>query len=47
MVEMDAMHQYLVPVSRSRVGLLKSRVAAITGAASESSPRRRHHIASQ
>jgi NO-binding membrane sensor protein with MHYT domain len=47
MVEMDAVHHYLVPVSRSRVGLLKSRVAAITGAVSESSPRRRHHIASQ
>jgi NO-binding membrane sensor protein with MHYT domain len=47
MVEMDAAHHYLVPVSRSRIGWLKSRVAAITGAASESSPRRRHHIASQ
>lgn len=46
MVEMDAVHRYLVPVSRSRVGWLKSRVAAITGA-SGSSPRRRHHFASQ
>jgi NO-binding membrane sensor protein with MHYT domain/DNA-binding LytR/AlgR family response regulator len=47
MVEMDAPHHYLVPVSRSRVGLLKSRVAAVTGAASGSGPRRRHHFASQ
>jgi diguanylate cyclase len=47
MVELDAMHHYLVPVSRSRVGWLKSRVAAITGAASASGPRRRHHLASQ
>jgi NO-binding membrane sensor protein with MHYT domain len=47
MVEMDAVHHYLVPVSRSRVGWLKSRVAAITGATSGSSPRRRHHFASR
>jgi NO-binding membrane sensor protein with MHYT domain len=47
MVEMDAVHHYLVPVSRSRVGWLKSRVAAITGAGSASGPRRRHHLASQ
>jgi NO-binding membrane sensor protein with MHYT domain len=47
MVELDAMHHYLVPVSRSRVGWLKSRVAAITGAASGGGPRRRHHLASQ
>jgi NO-binding membrane sensor protein with MHYT domain len=47
MVEMDAAQHYLVPVSRSRVGWLKSRVAAITGAASGSGPRRRHHFASQ
>ena len=31
MVEMDAAHDYAVPVSRSRVGWLKSRVAALTG----------------
>jgi diguanylate cyclase len=47
MVEMDAAHHYLVPVSRSRIGWLKSRVTAMTGAASGSGPRRRHRIASQ
>jgi hypothetical protein len=47
MVEMDTVHHYLVPVSRSRIGWLKSRVAAITGAASGSGPRRRHDFASQ
>jgi diguanylate cyclase len=47
MVEMDAAQHYLVPVSRSRVGWLKSRVAAIRGTASGSGPRRRHHFASQ
>ena len=41
MIEMDADH-YTVPVSRSRIGALKSRVAALNG------PRRRHHhIAAQ
>jgi NO-binding membrane sensor protein with MHYT domain len=34
MVELDAVNHYAVPVSRSRIGSLKSRVAAITGAAS-------------
>jgi hypothetical protein len=38
---------YAVPVSRSRVGWVKSRVAAMTGAESGSGPRRRHHFASQ
>jgi diguanylate cyclase len=47
MVEMDAVQHYLVPVSRSRVGWLKSRVAAITGAASGNGARRRHHFAPQ
>jgi diguanylate cyclase len=47
MVEMDAAQHYLVPVSRSRVGWLKSRVDAITGAASGSGTRRRHNFASQ
>jgi hypothetical protein len=42
MVEMDAVHHYLVPVSRSRIGWLKSRVAAITGTAPANGPRRRH-----
>jgi NO-binding membrane sensor protein with MHYT domain len=46
MVEMDATHHYLVPVSRSRIGWLKSRVAAITGTAPGNGPRR-HHFASQ
>ena len=31
MVEMDAGQDYAVPVSRSRIGWLKSRVAALTG----------------
>jgi NO-binding membrane sensor protein with MHYT domain len=47
MVEMDAAQRYLVPISRSRVGWLKSRVAEITGAAPGSGPRRRQHFASQ
>jgi NO-binding membrane sensor protein with MHYT domain len=47
MVQMDAVQHYLVPVSRSRVGWLRSRVAAITGAASGNGARRRHHFASQ
>ena len=41
LIEMDADH-YTVPVSRSRIGALRSRVAALNG------PRRRHHhIAAQ
>jgi DNA-binding LytR/AlgR family response regulator len=44
MVELDAEHHYMVPVSRSRVGQLKSRVAAITGG--DAGSRRRHHFAS-
>jgi diguanylate cyclase len=43
MVELDSVHHYMVPVSRSRVGQLKSRVAAITGG---DDLRRRHHFAS-
>ena len=31
LVEMAAMHHYLVPVSRSRIGSLKSRVATLNG----------------
>jgi NO-binding membrane sensor protein with MHYT domain len=46
MVEMDATHDYAVPVSRSRIGWLKSRVAALTGA-DPTSPRRRPHFAAQ
>ena len=44
MVELDAEHHYMVPVSRSRVGQLKSRVAAMTGA--DLGNGRRHHFAS-
>ena len=44
MVELDAEHHYVVPVSRSRIGQLKSRVAAVTG--EMPAPRRRHHVAS-
>jgi DNA-binding LytR/AlgR family response regulator len=47
MVEMDATHHYPVPVSRSRVGWLRSRVAAINGAEVAAGLRRRHHLASQ
>jgi NO-binding membrane sensor protein with MHYT domain len=46
-VEMDAAQHYPVPVSRSRVGWLRSRVAAINGAESGVGLRRRHHFASQ
>jgi len=45
LVEMQAAEHYAVPVSRSRVGSLKSRVAAITGA--ELGQRRRQQAASQ
>ncbi len=47
MVEMLGGQPYSVPVSRSRVGWLKSRVAAITGTQSGGGLRRRHHFASQ
>ncbi|HTV38110.1 MAG TPA: MHYT domain-containing protein [Xanthobacteraceae bacterium] len=47
MVEMDAAHDYAVPVSRSRVGWLKTRVAAVMGAESDTVQRRRHHLAPQ
>jgi diguanylate cyclase len=46
LVEMDAPHDYTVPVSRSRIGWLKSRVAAINGNEIAAAPRRRHHFAS-
>ncbi len=45
MVEMAA--DYAVPVSRSRIGWLKSRVAALTGDDPAIVLRRRHHFASQ
>ncbi len=47
LVEMAGAHPYLVPVSRSRIGSLKSRVAALTGAGPEFFLRRRHRFASQ
>jgi diguanylate cyclase len=47
LVEMAAMHHYAVPVSRSRIGSLKSRVAALTGVEAASALRRRHRFASQ
>jgi DNA-binding LytR/AlgR family response regulator len=42
LVEMAAPHHYLVPVSRSRIGSLKSRVATLNGADPAFAPRRRH-----
>ena len=45
MVELDAEHHYVVPVSRSRIGQLKSRVAALLGGQPASALRRRHHLA--
>lgn len=47
MVEMDAAHNYAVPVSRNRVGWLKTRVAAVMGAEPGIAQRRRHHLAPQ
>src|SRR6202166_3677080 len=47
MVEMDARQDYAVPVSRSRIGWLKSRVAALTGDDSGAGLRRRHHFAAR
>jgi NO-binding membrane sensor protein with MHYT domain len=45
MVEMDAGQDYAVPISRSRIGWLKSRVAALTG--DDPGLRRRHHFAAR
>ena len=47
LVEMAASHHYVVPVSRSRIGSLKSRVAALTGIDPAVALRRRHRFASQ
>jgi len=47
MVEMDAGRDYAVPVSRSRIGRLKSRVAALTGDDPDAGLRRRHHFAAR
>jgi diguanylate cyclase len=47
LVEMDAGRDYVVPVSRSRIGWLKNRIAALTGDDPGAALRRRHHFASQ
>ncbi len=47
MVEMASPHHYLVPVSRSRIGSLKSRVAILNGAAPAPVLRRRSGFAAQ
>jgi diguanylate cyclase len=47
LVELDAAQAYAVPVSRSRIGSLKSRVAALTGSDPATAMRRRHHFAPQ
>jgi diguanylate cyclase len=47
MVEMAAMHDYAVPVSRSRIGWLKTRVAALTGSDPAAALHRRHYFAPQ
>jgi NO-binding membrane sensor protein with MHYT domain len=41
MVKLDAAHQYVVPVSRGRLGTLRSRIATINGSESASTLRRR------
>ncbi len=47
MVELSGLRHYTVPVSRSRIGSLKSRIAALTGADPAFSLRRRHRFAAQ
>jgi NO-binding membrane sensor protein with MHYT domain len=47
LVEMAGVGHYLVPVSRSRIGRLKSKVATLNGADPEFALRRRHRIAAQ
>jgi len=47
MVELAGAHHCLVPVSRSRIGSLKSRVAALNGVEPAVGLRRRHRFASQ
>jgi DNA-binding LytR/AlgR family response regulator len=46
-VEMATVNHYLVPVSRNRIGPLKSRVATLNGADSDAAIRRRHRFATQ
>ncbi|HML07157.1 MAG TPA: MHYT domain-containing protein [Xanthobacteraceae bacterium] len=47
LVELASAHHYLVPVSRSRIGTLKSRVTALAGADAAISLRRRRRFASR
>jgi NO-binding membrane sensor protein with MHYT domain len=47
MVEMDAGRDYAVPVSRSRIGVLKTRISALSGDDSSVGLRRRPHFAAQ
>jgi len=47
LVEMAGLQHYVVPVSRSRIGPLKMRVAALTGTDPAFAFRRRHRFASQ
>jgi len=47
LVEMAGLQHYVVPVSRSRIGPLKMRVAALTGTDPTLALRRRHRLASQ
>ena len=47
LVEMAGVQHYVVPVSRSRIGPLKLRVAALTGTDPALASRRRHRLASQ
>jgi NO-binding membrane sensor protein with MHYT domain len=47
LVELDASHDYAVPASRSRIGRLKTRVAALTGDEPGTALRRRRHFATQ
>jgi diguanylate cyclase len=47
MLQMASAHHYLVPVSRSRIGSLKSRVATLNGSHAAIAPRRRQRFAAQ
>ena len=47
LVEMAGVQHYVVPVSRSRIGPLRMRVAALTGTDPALASRRRHRLASQ
>jgi len=47
LVELAGLQHYAVPVSRSRIGPLKTRIAALTGDESTLGVRRRHRFAAQ